>query len=195
MRAAAFLVAAATAGIAAILPSGGARAALVLTASLSGVNEVPPNNSPGTGTASVTLENDNQTLDVSLAFSDLTSGALFPQINCCTAPGGNAPVVLPDTAFTDFPKDVTSGSYTTSIDLTTALTGISSTDFIAGLSSNLAYVDLHTRAFLLAGELRGFLTTVPEPVPEPCTAAMLVVGLAGIAGVRLKLKSGRGVIS
>ncbi len=89
MRAVAFLLAAATAGIAAILPSGGARAALVLTASLSGANEVPPNNSPGTGTASVTLENDNRTLDVSLAFSDLTSGSLFADIHCCTDLGGN----------------------------------------------------------------------------------------------------------
>ena len=188
MRAVAFLLAAATAGIVAILPSGGARAALVLTATLSGADNIPPNNSPGTGTASVTLENDNRTLDVSLAFSGLTSGSLFADIRCCTDLGGlsfpSLPVVLPLLA--NFPKDVTSGSYTSSFDITTALTGISSTDFISGLSSNLAYVDIHTRAFLLSGEIGGFLTVVPEPVPEPSTTAMLAVGLAGIAGVRLR---------
>ncbi len=85
---------------------------------------------------------------------------------------------------------MTSGSYTSSFDITTALTGISSTDFISGLSSGLAYVDIHTRAFLLSGEIGGFLTPVPEPVPEPCTAAMLVVGLAGIASVRLRARLG-----
>jgi hypothetical protein len=63
---------------------------------LSGANENPPTNSPGTGTAIVTLDTLAQTLFVDVTFSGLTvgpppGGTTAAHIHCCiTVPGGNA---------------------------------------------------------------------------------------------------------
>jgi hypothetical protein len=57
------------------LPAPAARATLVFETTLLGSNEVPPTGSTATGTAIVTPENDNHTLDVVETFSGLSAPA------------------------------------------------------------------------------------------------------------------------
>jgi len=84
---------------------------------------------------------------------------------------------------------VTSGTYDHTFDLTQASTYNPSFDgglpasqeptLLAGLAAGDAYLNIHTTAFP-GGEIRGFLTTVPEP------GGYLLFGaaLAGIALLR-----------
>jgi len=50
---------------------------------LSGANEVPPVNTPGTGQALVTLDPTAQTLQLNIVFSGLTSNTTAAHIHCC----------------------------------------------------------------------------------------------------------------
>jgi hypothetical protein len=145
-----------------IMVSTTARAALIFAANLTGASEVPANASPATGTATVTLEDDNKTLDVNVTFAGLTAPATASHIHCCAAPGANAPVVL-SFVTAGFPVGVTAGTYTHSFDLTSTLSGIGVAAFIGGLEGGLAYVNIHDSNFP-GGEIRGWLTPVPEPV-------------------------------
>src|SRR5947209_11743755 len=89
-----------------------AHGATLLT-TLSGSNETPPNASTATGSASVTLESDNKTLDVNETFAGLTGPASAAHIHCCAAPGASAAVAV---TFPNFPS-ATSGTYFNSFDL------------------------------------------------------------------------------
>lgn len=162
---------------------------LVLTATLSGANEVPPTPSPGTGSAVVTVTGNLMT--VSVTFSGLTGNTTASHIHCCAPVGTNAPVATTVPTFPDFPLGVQSGSYTRTFDLTLASTynpafvtahggtvTQAEADLLAGLLAGQAYLNIHTDAFR-GGEIRGQL----QPVPEPGTALLLVTGLAGVAGV------------
>jgi hypothetical protein len=156
-----------------MLSTAAANATLIFQASLSGGAQVPPVISTATGSATVTLENDNTTLDVDVTFSGLTGGqATAAHIHCCAPATGTANVALP---FTGFPS-ATSGTYTHSFDLTTDLiNGITVATFLGGLESGMAYVNIHNATFA-AGEIRGQLSAVPEPG----TATLLAMGLAGL---------------
>src|ERR1051326_342629 len=96
--------------LAAVLLTGSSMYASVITYSvtLTGLNEVPTNASPGIGTAVLTLDDIAATLSVNLTFSGLTTGVTAAHIHCCLGPGVNAPVVIP---ITGFPTSVTSGTY------------------------------------------------------------------------------------
>jgi hypothetical protein len=132
-------------------------------ATLLGVNEVPPNASPGTGFIDVVLNDVTDTLSVHETFSGLLSPAAAAHIHCCAPPGVNASVRLPFTAASGFPFGATSGSYDHVFNLTTDLTGISVSDFITGLEGGLAYANIHDTPFP-GGEIRGQLRAVPGPI-------------------------------
>src|SRR5579859_7609783 len=68
-------------------------------ASLKETNEVPPNASPGTGTAIFTLNGNLLTIDE--LFTGLTGPATAAHIHCCAPLGVNAAVAVP---FTPFPN-------------------------------------------------------------------------------------------
>lgn len=163
----------------------------VYMASLNGPSEAPPNNSPALGSVTVTIDSDLVTMRVQESFSGLTGNTTAAHIHCCTtAPDtGTAAVATTVPTFTDFPLNVTSGSYDHTFDMTSASSynpafvtangGSVSSAFnalVAGLDNGTAYSNIHSTTFP-GGEIRGFLA----PVPEPQTYAMLLAGLAALS--------------
>jgi hypothetical protein len=131
-------------------------------ATLLGVNETPPVNSPATGFIDVTLNDVTDFLTVHETFSGLLSPTNNAHIHCCAVPGAPASVVLPFTG-AGFPLGVTSGTYDHTFNLTTDLTGITVPNFIMNLEAGLAYANIHSVEFP-SGEIRGQLTAVPGPI-------------------------------
>lgn len=174
----------------------------VYAAPMRGSSETPPNASPGTGHARVTIDFDLFTMRVEATFSDLTGNVTAAHIHCCTAVAGSGNVgvatMLP--SFTDFPLGVSAGSYDKTFDMSLASSynqttsppaaspgflqangGTPATAFnalVAGLDAGKAYLNIHTSTFG-GGEIRGLLV----PVPEPQTYALMLAGLGVLAWV------------
>ena len=170
-------------------------APIVYTAALSGAAEEPPNDSPGTGSATVVFDPDAQTLSVDVDFSGLVGTTTAAHIHCCTENPfeGNVGVATQVPIFIGFPTGVTSGSYFRVFDLTdpgswnpTFITNNGGTPATAasalglGLESGRAYLNVHS-TFRTAGEIRGFLVA---RVPEPGTLALIAVAMAAAFAVR-----------
>jgi hypothetical protein len=182
------------AGAALLSFSGAAQASLfVYNVNLSGPNE--GNASPGLGFATVAFDNVAHTLQVNLSFSGLTSPTTAAHIHCCTAvPGtGLAGVATQTPSFVGFPLGVTSGTFSNTLDLTQAsswnpafvtanggTTASAEAVLLAGSAAGMSYLNIHTVAFP-GGEIRGFLT----PVPEPGAWALMILGF-GLAGATLR---------
>ncbi len=148
------------------------------TAMLSGANQVPANASTGSGTATLVLNGNLLTADIS--FTGLTAPAAAAHIHCCAAADANAPVVIP---FAGFPA-ATSGTYMGTFDLSTFDFSGGGTEaaLIAGLNDGMAYVNIHDANFP-GGEIRGqVMTSSPSAVPEPGTLVLLGTGALGLAG-------------
>lgn len=158
-------------------------------AHLSGAAEAPPNASAGTGVMRFTLESPT-VLRIQGTFSGLTGTTMNAHIHCCTAAAltGTAGVATTTPNFPGFPSGVTSGSFDYYMDLTLASSfntpfmnahGATPLGAWAALEQSFdngnAYFNVHTSTFP-GGEIRGFITTVPEP----STYLLLASGLGAI---------------
>ena len=165
---------------------------------LDGPSEAPPNASPGTGTALVTVDLDLITMRVELSFSGLTGTTSASHIHGnTTTPGAGTAIVATQTpTFTGFPLGVTAGTYDHTFDMTLASSYNSAyiaahggtvatafNDLIAGMDQGRTYLNVHTSTFP-GGEIRGFL----QAIPEPSSCGLLLLG--GIALVRRR-RAGR----
>jgi hypothetical protein len=165
--------------------------AMVFTDSLTGAKENPPNNSPGTGFVTVTMDPALHTLRIEASFQGLLAGVTAAHIHCCTTDA--TPNVSPATqtpSFVNFPLGVMAGSYDMTFDTSLASTwnaafvtangsvAAAENAFFNGMMDGNSYFNIHSTAFT-SGEIRANLT----PVPEPSTYALLLAGLAVVGGV------------
>ena len=89
-------------------------------ATLSGPAESPPNNSPGTGTATVTINDVTHLMHVTAIFDGLVSTTMAAHIHCCTMVPltGTAGVATTTPSFVGFPLGVTEGTFDQTYDMT-----------------------------------------------------------------------------
>jgi hypothetical protein len=148
---------------------------LAFIASLSGLNETPPNGSPGAGYVIVTLDLDENQMQIEATFSDLAGTVSGVHIHSPTpTPGsGVADAATPASTLPSFPAGVTSGVYDNTLEIGLAeaynpafiassggTVGDAFNSLIFSLSEGKAYFDIHTSSYA-DGEIRGFL--LPDP--------------------------------
>jgi hypothetical protein len=168
-------------------------------ASLDGPSEAPPNASPATGSTTMIFDATANILTISASFTGLTGNTTAAHIHAPTtvAFAGTAGVAVHSPSLAGFPLGVTSASYSMNYNL--ASTSTYSTSFLNNnggtvtsaeaallsyLQSGRAYLNIHTSTFG-GGEIRGFLT----PVPEPATTAALAGGALGAFALVRRLRS------
>jgi len=123
---------------------------------LEGLQEVPPNASPGSGSATVTLDDVTGDVSVTGVFQDLVGSATASHIHGLAAPGVNTGVLIGLTVVGTTSGTISGG-------------GTLSPANVQGMLDGLTYVNLHSSVFP-GGELRG------QVVPEPGALALLAVG-------------------
>lgn len=176
-----------------VLPASSAPAIIIFNTNLSGLQEVAPNASPGTGTGVVTVDPNALTMRVQFSFSDLLGTTTAMHIHCCAPPGSNAIPATQTPTFVGSPLGVTSGTYDNTFDMTlassytgafvTAHGGTTATafaDLFSAMRAGNTYLNIHTSQFG-GGEIRGQLPAIPEPA----TWAMMLLGF-GVAGMALR---------
>jgi CHRD domain/PEP-CTERM motif len=149
----------------------------------------------GTGNGTATYDSVAHTLQLMAVYSGLSGNVSQTHIHGPTAnPGlGTSGIMVGNTTLPNFTLGATSGNYSQTLDLTQS--GIYNAGFLAGAGGGTAagaetafvnaanqgraYWNIHTSAFP-GGEIRGFLTVVPEP------SSVALTGLA-IAGLALRV--------
>jgi hypothetical protein len=164
---------------------------------LTGAQEVPAVDTPGTGSAVITYDPLSHLLSLDVSFANLIGTTTASHIHCCTATpfAGTAGVATQVPTFLDFPLGVHSGTYIHTFDLSLpgswnpafitangGTVGAAESVFATGLADGRAYLNIHS-SFRTGGEIRGFL------VPEPGTAALVLLGAAGLAVARRRARA------
>ena len=158
---------------------------------LDGPSESPANASPGTGVGTVVYDPILHTLQLQVTFSGLTGTTTASHIHAATANpfAGTAGVATTTPSFAGFPLGVSSSSFSNTLDLTVAssfnaayvtanggtLTSAEAA-LAAAMAGGRAYWNIHSSTFG-GGEIRGFLSVVPEP----SSTALAGVGVVGLA--------------
>lgn len=166
---------------------------------LDGPSESPPNASPGTGSGSVLYDSVTHSLQIIVNWSGLTGTTTAAHIHAATVNpnSGTAGVAVSPPSLPGFPAGVTSGSYSNTLDLTQSsvyhpnylsANGGTAAGAEAALASAMAsgraYFNIHSSTFG-GGEIRGFLTPVPEP------SSLALMGLGGLLVFALRRKCQR----
>ena len=147
------------------------------------------NGSTGIGTATFVLTPAN-VFTISVEFANLLGSTTISHIHCCTAVPftGTAGVITTLPTFPDFPVGVMAGTYNRSFNLleasfynpsfVTANGGVEGARnaFVAQLYTGRSYLNIHSNRNP-SGEIRGFITAVPEPA----TLWLFGTGLIGMA--------------
>jgi hypothetical protein len=168
----------------------------VYVGTLSGAKEAPANSSPGTGSATLTIDDHDNTMKVQFSFADLMGTVTAAHIHCCTvaAETGTAGVATTTPTFTGMANGVNlgvkAGAYDHLFDMTLASSwnptflnaaprngdpGLAFSTLVTAIAEGKAYLNLHTTV-VGGGEIRTFFTLAP--VPEPESYALMLVGLA-----------------
>src|SRR5262245_29692574 len=163
------------------------------TATLNGTSENPPNNSPGTGSVSVVLDNVLHTLSITGAFQNLLGTTTDAHIHCCVTPPTNIGIATRQQP-PGFPLGVTSGAFAINFNTldSTPYSAAFITNFgggtaagaeialLAGLQAGQAYFNIHSATSdptrFPGGEIRGLL----GQVPEAGTVGLLLIGLGAL---------------
>jgi hypothetical protein len=153
----------------------------------------------GTGSGTVSYDNVNHSLQLQNSFSGLSGTVSQTHIHGATANPftGTAGVAVGNPSLPGFPLGVQSGSYSNTLDLTLAsswnntfLANNGGTPagaeaaFFNAAQQGRTYWNIHSSTFG-GGEIRAFLT----PVPEPSSLALLAIGIIGLAGWRKRSAS------
>ena len=120
---------------------------------------------PGTGSGTVTIDDVASTIAVNISYSGLLGPTNNAHIHCCSSPPTPAPVIIPFVP--PFVLGATSGTFVNTFTINATQ--------LAQVMSGGAYINIHTTAFP-GGEIRGQIAAVPEPG----TAAMMLLGLVGL---------------
>lgn len=186
-------------GAALLAASAALAAPITYVATLSGGME---SSSPGTGTAEVIIDTTANTMFVDVVFSGLEAPTTASHIHCCTTAAltGTAGVATTTPTFAGFPLGVTSGTFMSTLDLTSAssfnpafVTAEGGTvagaeaALAAGLGAGRAYLNIHTTEFP-GGEIEGFLVLA---TPEPATLLLTGGALLGLGIWRRRIVNRR----
>lgn len=167
-----------------------AAAVTTFSTTLLGTNENPPVVSGGVGLGGLVLADDMNSFTVTIDYSGLSSAAVAGHVHCCSPIGSNAPVAIGFTVpggvagtimgtYNLLDMSIYSGAFLSASGGTAAG---ARTTFLAGLTSGLAYLNVHTAANP-GGEIRGQLGAVPEPT----TWALMFVGF-GMMGAAMRYR-------
>lgn len=143
----------------------------MFTVTMDGTQEVPPNASPGTGTATAFFDDISGAMSISGSFAGLTANANNAHLHGYAPAGSNAGIVF-GLSFTAATSGTISGN------------GVIPADRIADVLNGLTYINIHSSTFP-GGEIRGQLTN-PIRIPEPSCAALLV-SLVATAALRRRV--------
>lgn len=151
-----------------------------------------PTSSPGIGSGSASYDDTLHTLQIQLSFSGLDGNTTAAHIHAPTLVplSGTAGVATTTPSFAGFPLGVTSGTFSTTLDLTQSssynpsyitanggTTAGAESALAAAIAGGNAYFNIHSTSFG-GGEIRGFLVAVPEP-------SMLAIAGLGVIGAIL----------